>query len=542
MSLSRRQLLKRSIALPAVPMVGCSTTIEDYASKITGTIGGASLEKGHLIRESQMNPGTVEIIDTEVLIIGGGASGLSCAYHLQKQGLEDFTLIELESQPGGNARSGENNFTRFPYGAHYVTVANLKSQPLINFYADIGVIIGFDENGIPYYNKEYMCKAPLERIHNGRFWEDNYLPYANMSSVEKDDIERFYTYIEDWRERKGSDGRLAFTIPMETSSKDPEILKYDKLSFAQLLNLEGFHSTPLLWYANYCCRDDFGAGIDKVSAWAGLHYFCARQGFGANTGENSVITWPEGNQWLIDKLKEKVKSRIFSDCMATHVKKQGEKYCITSYDFKNNQMITYRCNQLIMATPKFVNQHLLRGIKSYRNVPQYAPWIVATITAKKVPGNQYARLCWDNFNYLGQGLGYIYAQHQTGKKQTDEYTLSYYWPIDHLPPKEARQWLLSRSQIEWNEDILRDLESMNPGISQHISSIDIWRWGHAMAIPEVGSLWSGDRFQDNLSQDGIFFSHSDMSGFSIFEEAFDRGYRAAKEVITARDHQSVRAF
>jgi hypothetical protein len=52
-----------------------------------------------------------------------------------------------------------------------------------------------------------------------------------------------------------------------------------------------------------------------------------------------------------------------------------------------------------------------------------------------------------------------------------------------------------------------------------------------MAIPRVGSIWSGERIEDNKGSNGLFFAHSDMSGFSIFEEAFDRGYRAAEQLI-----------
>ena len=37
----------------------------------------------------------------------------------------------------------------------------------------------------------------------------------------------------------------------------------------------------LRWYLDYCCRDDYGAGMAQVSAWAGIHYFASRHGFHA---------------------------------------------------------------------------------------------------------------------------------------------------------------------------------------------------------------------------------------------------------------------
>lgn len=38
-----------------------------------------------------------------------------------------------------------------------------------------------------------------------------------------------------------------------------------------------FTSEPLYNYIDYCCKDDFGLGIEYVSAWAGIHYFAGRK-------------------------------------------------------------------------------------------------------------------------------------------------------------------------------------------------------------------------------------------------------------------------
>ena len=72
---------------------------------------------------------------------------------------------------------------------------------------------------------------------------------------------------------------------------------------------------PLLrWYLDYACRDDYGAGLDEVSAWAGLHYFASRHGFQA-PGDDSderepVFTWPEGNAWLVERLAAPLRERL----------------------------------------------------------------------------------------------------------------------------------------------------------------------------------------------------------------------------------------
>src|SRR5713226_7288162 len=62
-----------------------------------------------------------------------------------------------------------------------------------------------------------------------------------------------------------------------------------------------FDSAPLRWYVNYACRDDYGALAKDTSAWAGIHYFAAR-----DPEEKGPLTWPEGNGWIAQRLLEKL--------------------------------------------------------------------------------------------------------------------------------------------------------------------------------------------------------------------------------------------
>ena len=57
---------------------------------------------------------------------------------------------------------------------------------------------------------------------------------------------------------------------------------------AAWLAAEGLDDIRLRAYLDYACRDDYGAGLDTVSAWAGLHYFACRHGFDA-PGEPAAL-------------------------------------------------------------------------------------------------------------------------------------------------------------------------------------------------------------------------------------------------------------
>ncbi len=102
--------------------------------------------------------------------------------------------------------------------------------------------------------------------------------------------------------------RGAFAIPTARSRWSAALQALDAVTFARWLDAQGLTAPALRWYLDYCCRDDYGAGSAQVSAWAGLHYFASRHGFRApgdelaSDGGEGVLTWPEGNAWLAERL------------------------------------------------------------------------------------------------------------------------------------------------------------------------------------------------------------------------------------------------
>jgi hypothetical protein len=59
------------------------------------------------------------------------------------------------------------------------------------------------------------------------------------------------------------------------------------------------------------------------------------------------------------------------------------------------------------------------------------------------------------------------------------------------------------------------------------------RWGHAMIRPRAGFMWGTARREGAKPFRSIHFAHSELSGVALFEEAFDQGLRAAKEVLNS---------
>ncbi len=88
----------------------------------------------------------------------------------------------------------------------------------------------------------------------------------------------------------------------------------------EFLSSKGLDSVPLHWYVNYACRDDYGTEYSEVSAWAGIHYFASRGNEGETEIENStVLTWPEGNGWIIKRLRSQLERQIRPNSLVFHL-------------------------------------------------------------------------------------------------------------------------------------------------------------------------------------------------------------------------------
>jgi len=105
------------------------------------------------------------------------------------------------------------------------------------------------------------------------------------------------------------------------------------------------------------------------------------------------------------------------------------------------------------------------------------------------------------------------------------------WALAQGAPARNRKLLLETDWNYWKEAILNDLARAHPDIRECVSRIDIMRLGHAMVRPVPGFIFSEERRRLAALDGGLLFAHSDLSGFSIIEEAQYRGVEAAERAL-----------
>jgi hypothetical protein len=285
---------------------------------------------------------------------------------------------------------------------------------------------------------------------------------------------------------------------------------------------------------NYCCRDDYGATTDQTSAWAGIQYFASRE-----PEEKGPLTWPEGNGWIVRRLLERVGRFVRTGQIAHRISQQKKRISVFA------GAVEYQAEFVIFAAPSFLAPYLIEDMPKLHDF-EYSPWLTANLTLERLPASYGGDPTWDNVFMESPTLGYVDATHQSLRTHVERTVWTFYWALAEGTPAQNRQLLLDRGWNYWKEAILHDLGRVHPDIRQCVSRIDIMRMGHAMARPKVGAIFSAERRRLAKQRSQIRFANSDLSGFSIFEEAQYRGVTAADAVLRAlsglRSDNEIRAW
>lgn len=496
---------------------------------------GANAASGHRLRTGGFSE-PVRTIDQRILIVGAGVAGLSAARSLAIAGERDFVVLDLEQQVGGNSRAGHGPHGLCPLGAHYLPIPDPADTELIAFLRECGVCIGKDDRtGLPIYNEEHLCGDPQERLFHRGSWRSGLRPVTEEGA---DQFARFEALVERCAAARGSDGLWAFDVPVSRCSQAPDMAAFrdlDRIPFSELLTREGITGEAARWYLDYCCLDDYGATSDTVSAFAGLHYFAARRGVAANAGAGSVLTWPQGNAFLVEALARHSIGSFRGQQLTYAVRVANDFVEVDVFDDVARETIRYRAQQVILCVPGFVVDRLLgsRVPQGEKAIP-YAPWVVVNLSLDGAPEERGGEpMAWDNVRYGSGSLGYVDSTHQRLDRVPGP-ILTHYRAITGATPAEARNLLHDRTPQALVEEALEELRIVHPDIDSRIVDAEVAVWGHGMAVPVPG-LITGALLKDRATPIGerLHFAHADLSGYSIFEEAFHHGQRAAQEVLNA---------
>ncbi len=538
-AMQRRHFLHTSLG---AAMVSAGCTGGDALAHIAGGFTGVNLERGHALRDLLLSnrpwPTPGKRLRTDVLVLGGGVAGLAATRALRLRGVEDFALLELEDEAGGNARGGLVGGLACPLGAHYLPVPGDDAPEVQDWLESLGLRKRIA--GRWQYDERHLCHSPQERLFFNGSWQDGLLPVQGVEASTLQQYRQFEALITKLQRS------AHWSIPVSKEAATPEVRALAAMTFVAFLDQHQLTDPHLRWYLDYCCRDDFGAGLATVSAWAGVHYFASRHGFHAPGSDNAqregVLTWPEGNAWLTRQLVQPLGGRLHAgrSVLRVHSTRSGVEADVLHHASQTVERWTAR--RAIVALPIHIAARVVQSpphfLREAAERTVYAPWLVANLHIREPlhdrPG---APPSWDNVLYGAQGLGYVDAMHQSLQPVPGATVLSYYLALGVDPL--ARRRLREAPWSHWRDMVLAELGAAHPDLVSKTTRIDITRYGHAMAVPvpdvqgQMGLHRPSNKRKQlsNLERlvptsGNLRFAHSDWAGYSVFEEAFTLGHAA----------------
>jgi protoporphyrinogen oxidase len=489
MGTNRRDFIKFVVAGSVA--AGCPIDLSLLAAETNNkpVVEGEDNHICHQVRDGKAFAAPAVSARHDVVIVGGGVSGLSAAYMLQHR---DVLLLEKEPHWGGNAYIMEYDGVPYATGAAFLD----KSELAYQFAKDIGL------DPLPIQNWDGS-------IINGEFvpdtWGDSLdkLPYS--ASV-----------------REGFKKFKSEMLAVDFAKRQDELFGVPFSNF-----LKGYPEEVKQWWDNYG-PSNWGAASEDTAAAIGIYELQAISG---PSRHDDRYTWPGGLGAITKKLAETLQPRL-TDRMqtgATIVSVVPDKNDVQVTYMQGDQLKTVAGKAVIMATPKFITRRIVQGLPKVQDDAmhqiRYIPYAVVNLIFDKPVFNKgYDTWCPGN-KFTDVIVADWVVRNQPGYKQKYN-ILSCYTP---LAEEERATLLTENSARKVAENVLRDFQKLQPGMNVDPLEVHIYRRGHPlyMSTPKLFT-----EVQPILRQpmDRVFFANTDSEGpVSTTASGIAAAQRAVKE-------------
>lgn len=479
----------------------------------------------HAVRDGQtwtLPAASGELLDC--VIIGAGVSGLVAARKLMLLGVDKLLVLEKEPEAGGQARQDGAPPKVYSQAVAYSVYP--YNDNLVEVYQDLGVVTGLDAEGAAIVDDKYLVKSPINSsIIDGKVYSDSWeagmdkLPY---SAEQIADLESFREKMKEFYDYIGADGKLGFDTPTDASTTDAELRALDAITLSDWVKAQGWDPVASEFWDPYC-RSSLGTTHDRISAWAAISFLGAEF--------FPTLSQPGGNAYLTRGLSGKLGAVVKTGTFVVRAVNQGSEVHV-SY-LEGGKVTTVRARTAIYAAPIFLAKHVLPEMvpagRTEASAFIHTPYIVANLHVDRTP----AGLGYDTWIHDGLFFTDVIVADWAGLTAPQSASLDRANVLTLYAPlfgSGRRSELLTRPLEEYETAILDDLEKILPGVTDTVTAVDLYRWGHAMLAPEKGFVFGASRLASQEPIGKISFAGHDVDGVAAFENAVGAAYRAVSEV------------
>jgi protoporphyrinogen/coproporphyrinogen III oxidase len=494
MSANRRDFIKFVVA--GAVTAGCPIDLSlvaaqsgDAQKNHAADVDGEDNRICHQVRDGKVFTRPAVSARHDVVIVGGGVSGLTAAYRLQHR---DFLLLEKEPHWGGNAYAMEYNGSVYATGAAFLT----KDEHAYHFAKEIGL-------------EPLPVNSPDGSIIGGELILDTWgegldkLPY---SPAVRDSFKKFKKEM--------------LAIDVEKRGKE----LYDK-PFSEFL--KGYPAELKQWWDNFG-PSNWGAASEDTAAHVAIS---ALQDMAEESRTDDRYTWPGGlgaiTKKLADTLLPTHKDRMQVGATTVAVASEKEEVQVTY--MLGGELKTVAAKAVIMATPKFITRRIVEGLPDKQSEAmhqiRYIPYpVVNLIFDKPVFNHGYDTWCPGN-TFTDFIVADWVIQKQAGYRQKFN-IISCYTPMK----EEERGYLLNEiGARKIAANVLSDFQKLMPGLNVDPLEVHIYRRGHPLYMSTPG-LYTQVQPVARHAMDRVFFANTDSEGpESTTAGGINAAERAVKE-------------